>query len=66
MSTGITWMSNSSISAVSRNEAISPAPPITQMCLPGAARRRFANVFTDEVTNSTPDAGRLGGFRENT
>jgi len=35
-------------------------------CFPCVARRRCANSFTGSDTNSTPDAARLRGFRENT
>ena len=66
MKTGITWMSNSSISPASRKDAISSPPPIIQMCLPGAARSRRANVVTASDTNSTPSAAGWGGMRENT
>src|SRR5215471_7561354 len=66
MKTGTTWISNSSISPASRNDAISSPPPIIQIFFPGVARRRRANFLTGSETNSTPGATRFGGFLENT
>jgi hypothetical protein len=42
MKAGTTWMMNSSISPSSRNDAITPLPPIIQIFLPGTARTPFA------------------------
>src|SRR5205823_5634229 len=42
MSVGTMWMLNASISPASRNDAISPPPPIIQMSLPRTARSRRA------------------------